>query len=168
MRGVLRLSVFVCLAAGGAAAQDLPYSDAATADCIAAAPGTMEKRACIGASADACMAAAPDGGTTVSMGGCLDRELSFWDGVLNANYQSARARARETDAEMQRIGASVQGLEAALRDMQRAWIAYRDATCEFERAQWGGGTGGGPAVVDCLMRMTGVQALYLGDASLGN
>ena len=52
----------------------------------------------------------------------------------------------------------------ALRDMQRAWITFRDAACDYERSQWGGGTGGGPATLACLMRMTGEQALLLGAA----
>jgi uncharacterized protein YecT (DUF1311 family) len=45
--------------------------------------------------------------------------------------------------------------------MQRAWIGYRDAACDYERAQWGGGSGGGPATAGCLMRLTGEQALAL-------
>ena len=49
----------------------------------------------------------------------------------------------------------------ALRAMQRAWIGFRDATCDYERSLWGGGTGGGPATAACLMRMTGEQTLYL-------
>ena len=51
--------------------------------------------------------------------------------------------------------------------MQRAWIGWRDATCDYERAQWGGGTGGGPATVACLMRLTGEQALYLETVRMG-
>jgi uncharacterized protein YecT (DUF1311 family) len=45
--------------------------------------------------------------------------------------------------------------------MQRAWIGYRDAACAYEESQWGGGTGGGPASVDCAMRLTARQALAL-------
>ena len=43
----------------------------------------------------------------------------------------------------------------------KRWIGYRDATCDYERSQWGGGTGGGPATLGCLMRLTGEQTLYL-------
>jgi len=49
----------------------------------------------------------------------------------------------------------------ALRDMQRAWIAFRDATCTYEASQWSGGTGQGPAYEGCVMRMTAEQTLYL-------
>ena len=47
--------------------------------------------------------------------------------------------------------------------MQRAWIAWRDAACLYEVSQWGGGTGGGPAGADCMMRLAGEQALALED-----
>ncbi|MFV0515217.1 MAG: lysozyme inhibitor LprI family protein [Jhaorihella sp.] len=150
-----------------ASAQSLVYSDMATLTCLSQTARASAKQDCIGASANACMSATPDGGTTVGMGGCLDRELAFWDGMLNRNYQALRDRAKRTDAEMRDLGASVTWLGQSLRDMQRAWIVWRDATCDFERAQWGGGTGGGPATYACLMRLTGQQALYLGDAWLG-
>ncbi|MEO0774677.1 MAG: lysozyme inhibitor LprI family protein, partial [Pseudomonadota bacterium] len=74
---------------------------------------------------------------------------------------------RASDAEMASIGASVASQEEALRAMQRAWIAYRDATCDYEYSQWGGGTGGGPALIGCIMRETGEQTLYLLASRLG-
>ncbi|MFT5363966.1 MAG: hypothetical protein ACI9VX_001592 [Dinoroseobacter sp.] len=51
--------------------------------------------------------------------------------------------------------------------MQRAWIEYRDATCSYEAAQWGGGTGAGPAFAGCLTRLTAEQALYLEFEGMG-
>jgi uncharacterized protein YecT (DUF1311 family) len=51
----------------------------------------------------------------------------------------------------------------ALQEMQRAWIAFRDTTCQYEVTQWGGGTGSGPAFADCRMRTTARQALTLED-----
>ena len=95
------------------------------------------------------------------MGGCLSLELTFWDNLLNANYKQRMSVAKEIDAEMQELGATVPLQAPALRDMQRAWITYRDATCDYARSQWGGGTGGGPATVSCLLDLTGQQALYL-------
>ena len=146
--------------AGPAMAQELPYSDALTQNCLAGAGDATSARACIGRSADACIAT-PDGGTTVGMGGCLKFELTFWDNLLNANYKQRMSVAKEIDAEMQDLGATVPLQAPALRDMQRAWITYRDATCDYARSQWGGGTGGGPATVSCLLDLTGQQALYL-------
>ena len=37
-----------------------------------------------------------------------------------------------------------------LRDVQRTWIAYRDATCDRECAQWGSGTEQGAVGAKCL------------------
>lgn len=109
----------------------------------------------------------PGGQSTYGMGGCLSAEAEYWDAQLNAVYAQVRASARATDAEMAEIGATVASQEQALRAMQRAWIAYRDATCDYEYSQWGGGTGGGPAISACLMRETGEQTLYLQASRLG-
>lgn len=48
-----------------------------------------------------------------------------------------------------------------LRQMQRDWIAYRDAACAWDYVQWGGGSGAGPAEAECLMRLTASQVLFL-------
>lgn len=141
-----------------AAAQDVSFSPAATESCLAE---TDDPRICIGLSANACMADTPGGDTTYGMGGCLDAERAYWDGRLNTAYGAVMMAHKATDAEMQEIGASVSSLADALQDMQRAWIPYRDAACDYERAQWGGGTGGGPATLSCLMQITGEQALAL-------
>jgi uncharacterized protein YecT (DUF1311 family) len=64
-------------------------------------------------------------------------------------------------AELQELGSAAPPPAVALREMQRAWIAWRDAACDYEVSQWGGGTGGGPAWSQCAMQMTGEQALAL-------
>ncbi len=148
-----------------ATAQDLEFSILPLADCLTEAGDDQDdRRLCIGTSAQACIAATPDGSTTYGMGGCLDQERGWWDTKLNSLYRMIRAKARANDTEMKRIGASVPSTEIALRDMQRAWIAWRDATCDFERAQWGGGSGSGVATLLCQLRLTGEQALYLEQA----
>lgn len=161
------LSLVLILSAGGAAAQDLQYSDDFTAACVYAQPTLEGQKTCIGRSAQACMDATSMGSTTVGMGGCLSYELDYWDTRLNAAYRTQVAKAKAWDAEMRELGSSAESMEDALRNMQRAWIPWRDATCDFERAQWGGGTGGGPATYACLMRLTGEQALYLETAQVG-
>ena len=158
MRG---LAVIVALAASGAGAQELAFSAAMTEACIAnESEGGDPYGTCVGMAADACMAQ-PGGYSTVGMSTCFEHERKFWDARLNAAYQRVRDEARATDAEMKEIGASAASRADALRDMQRAWIAYRDATCDYERSLWGGGTGGGPATVACHMYQTAEQALYL-------
>ena len=145
----------------------LVYSNRQTEICLANAGDLSVAKDCIGASANACMEATPGGYSTYGMGGCISRELTYWDDRLNASYRAAMARAKSDDRDM---GAGENGPPSqavALRDMQRAWIPFRDATCGWEYSKWGGGTGGGPAMAGCLMRMTGEQTLVLEAQSTG-
>ncbi len=161
------MTLVVLGAAASAAAQEVTYSDAATQSCLLQVEAEGDHRSCIGRSAQICMGATNDGSTTIGMMNCLGAEQEFWDGRLNAAYKVVRSKARALDVEMAEIGSSAPKVELPLRDMQRAWITYRDATCDFEQSLWGGGSGGGPAVISCLMQMTGEQALYLENAWFG-
>lgn len=154
------LVVMAVLAPGAALAQDPVFDPAQTRACLAEARGLAEQRMCIGASADVCITGTPAGSTTLGMGFCIHEEMKFWDARLNDTYRTLRAKERETDADMAGDRGAPSRAET-LRDMQRTWIAFRDATCAYERSQWGSGTGGGPAQVSCLMRLTAEQALYL-------
>lgn len=146
--------IALTLFAAPLAAQNLVFSPRATESCLLSGGG----ESCIGLSAEACMEDTPGGYSTVGMGGCLSMELTYWDDRLNASYQRALRRAGQSDQENAGFGPSQKD---ALRDMQRAWIPFRDGRCDFERSQWGGGTGQGPAGAECLMRVTADQALYL-------
>lgn len=141
-----------------AAAQDLSYDPGAFEACVVrgAAP-----EACVLAPAEACIAGSADGQTTAGMGSCYERARQDWDGRLNAAYGTAMEAARRLEAEAAAGGWTQPPLAVPLRDMQRAWIAFRDAACDFEHAQWGGGSGGGPAVGACLAAETGRQALRI-------
>ncbi|MDF0599212.1 DUF1311 domain-containing protein [Psychromarinibacter sp. C21-152] len=155
----LILSLPVLLAALPGQAQELEFDISHTERCLAAAEDRAAREACAGTSAQACMET-PAGGSTVGMGGCLWNEYQWWDDRLNAVYRDLRASDRAEDAEYGDMPGAGRLVET-LRDMQRAWIDFRDATCDYERAQWGGGTGGGPAATRCLMRMTAEQVFYL-------
>lgn len=157
---MIRSAALVAMLAGPVMAQEVPYSDAQTESCLASATGYAEKTACIGESSGLCMNT-PLGGSTVGMGACLDRELSYWDAMLNTNYQAQMIRAKAADEEAKAYNPDLASQANALREMQRAWITYRDAACDYERSKWGGGTGGGPATYACLMDLTGQQALRL-------
>lgn len=148
--------------AGPVAAQDeFHFTPVPTESCLVGAETVPAKMECVGAASTACMDSHQAGYTTVGMGFCLDKELSFWDGRLNAAYKQAMAKDKAVDAEMKELGATVPSLAESLRAMQRAWIPFRDASCDYERAKWGGGTGGGPATLSCLMYATARQALLL-------
>ena len=163
----MRALVVLAVLATPAAAQDLIFSPAGTEACLTTTQTYDARHACIGTSAQQCMNTTPGGNSTVGMGGCLSAELDYWDARLNDAYGDVIAAARAMDAEMAEIGATVASQEDALRAMQRAWITFRDATCDYEYSQWGGGSGSGPAIAGCLMRMTGEQTLYLLGSRLG-
>ena len=120
-------------------------------------------RDCIGVAANACMEATPGGGSTVGMTGCVAREADWWDARLNAEYQALMTRERAADDEWQPIPGLLPRPSGAetLRTAQRAWIAWRDATCAYEELQWWGGTGASGAAEGCRMRLTAEQVLTL-------
>lgn len=149
------LAAILCVAAPvQGLAQDIRFDIAATAACVEGGGG----EACIGAAAGDCMEATPDGTTTIGMSLCTDRELTWWDARLNRVYGDLTGRLADMDAD--RAGYAPDQTDA-LAAMQRAWIAFRDAKCLSEMAEWGGGTGGGPAHISCLMHETARQAVYL-------
>ena len=143
-----------------ALAQELSFSAEATETCLSAASDQTAKVACIGQAAEACIAT-PDGYTTVGMGFCYSEEASYWDDRLNTAFAELMRVERGIVEEIKSFGGFTPDAPGALRDMQRAWIGYRDATCAYEYTTWGGGTGGGPANAACLMEETGRQALIL-------
>lgn len=147
-------------------AQQVDFDPAPTASCLAAASDTRQAEApkavdCAGMAAETCMSATPGGYSTAGMIGCLSQELDWWDAELNRAYGAAMKMARAEDADLGGASGGAVPQATALRSMQRAWIPYRDARCVFERSRWGGGTGGGPAEVSCLLYVTARQALYL-------
>jgi uncharacterized protein YecT (DUF1311 family) len=78
---------------------------------------------------------------------CYDRERAVWDDILNKSYQTVR-KALDEDQQVK------------LREMQRAWIASRDKSCEF-LYDYFQGTMANPMIAACLARETGRRALYL-------
>ena len=164
MRGLALLA----LIAAPAFAQDVVYDAAVLDSCLEDAAREHAQtdieaeplRACIGAAAMDCMQG-PEGGTTVGMVDCLSRETGQWDGLLNRWYGQALAQAEEGDAALKDLGSAAPPAAPVLRDAQRGWIAFRDKSCEFESVRWQGGTLGGPASGDCMLRLTAEQALRL-------
>ena len=147
-------SVTVVAFWSGAAIAQVPSVDTEIVErCVAAA----DPRDCIGSGAAACIDAAS--GATAVQSHCYGEELDIWDGLLNAFYRAATDRAGALDASGQGPAVGVD----ALRDMQRAWIGYRDARCTLVALTYGGGTGAGPGGIACRMRVTAEQALVLRD-----
>ena len=120
-------------------------------------------RDCIGIAAQACMNKTPGGLSTAGMVICNGAEADWWDARLNVEYRALMERLRAEDAAWQPVPdmpPRPSGAEG-LRAVQRAWIAYRDATCAFEQARWWGGTGASVAGAGCRLRLTAEQVLAL-------
>ena len=101
---------------------------------------------CIGIVSGPCLDKAADP-STAGMVACVARERAVWDDILNETYN--RLRAKLDDKQQQK-----------LRDMQRAWIAARDATCGF---YWDfyQGTMASPMSAGCVNKETAERALFL-------
>ncbi|MCC5954931.1 MAG: DUF1311 domain-containing protein [Natronohydrobacter sp.] len=145
------------MSASPLAAQELQFDPAPLETCLAGLEDAAQSADCIGRASSACMEQ-PMGVTTLGMGFCLDAEYALWDAKLNDAYQFLRAEYQEQDKDRFEGAPS---LADALRDMQRGWIGYRDARCEFAAAQWQGGTGASPAFLGCMMQVTAEQTIYL-------
>ena len=104
-------------------------------------------RDCIGVIAKPCLSIASNQ-TTHGMVGCNWQESQVWDSLLNDWYGSAREHLSGD-------------LKRQLRDVQRAWIKWRDAKCGFERDMMLGGTLGSVASAACAMETTAIRALEL-------
>jgi uncharacterized protein YecT (DUF1311 family) len=96
--------------------------------------------------ADPC-SAPPGSKDDATLIGCYDTEAAIWDSLLNENYA---ALLKTLDGEQ----------AAKARAMQRAWMAYRDTTCQFywDKIQ---GTMAGPMNAACYARETARRAMLL-------
>ncbi|QIE57350.1 DUF1311 domain-containing protein [Pikeienuella piscinae] len=101
---------------------------------------------CLGLHAQPCMDT-PDGQTTAGMVQCIAGEAEAWDTILNREYQRLLPRL---DAEQ----------AAAMRKVQRAWIAFRDADCAFPHILIRG-TLAHPWGADCIMQHTARRAMEI-------
>ena len=89
----------------------------------------------------------PEGQSNLGMADCFRLEAKIWDDLLNENYKSLRDTIDATQA-------------AKLRDMQRAWITSRDATCAFYDVKIQGSMAI-PMGAACLARETARRAVLL-------
>ena len=153
------LSLLALLVAPAAAAQDIVFDPAPVEACRSQArtDGTVRPD-CIGAAANACQSATPDGFTTVGTVDCIGAETDAWDRILNDEYGALRGELDSQDASY-----GGQDRSDALRDAQRAWIAYRDAECGLQWAFYQGGTIRSIVAASCHLDFTASRALELAD-----
>ena len=89
--------------------------------------------------------------TQIDMTQCASNDYQAADDRLNAAYGVAIDYMASIDAD---LPAAEQGAKAALRDGQRAWITFRDATCTAEGYAVHGGTMEGMVILMCNTRLT--------------
>lgn len=79
---------------------------------------------------------------------CFRIETVIWDALLNDNYKQVMAELDEKSD------------QDKLKEMQRAWIAYRDTTCNFYWYKIHGSMSV-PMTAACQLRETARRALLL-------
>ncbi|MFZ0422199.1 MAG: lysozyme inhibitor LprI family protein [Xanthobacteraceae bacterium] len=89
----------------------------------------------------------PEGSSNLGTADCYRIELAIWDDLLNKNFKSLLDTLDEDQA-------------AKARAMQRAWVAYRDTTCNFyvDKIE---GTMAIPMQSACTARETARRAMLL-------
>ncbi len=91
------------------------------------------------------------GGVTAGTRACVAAEHARWDARLNAAYRTLLAS-----------GAHGARVKSRLRESQRRWIAFRDASCEAEGdLAASGGTLAAVLRSDCVLRRTAQRAAEL-------
>ncbi|MCR9107587.1 lysozyme inhibitor LprI family protein [Marivita sp. XM-24bin2] len=114
---------------------------------------------CLGEASGQCQEL-PGGSTTIGIAECIQAETAMWDVILNEEYKWTQM-ANETADEK---GLSqVMDRSDALRDAQRAWIAFRDADCTARYAMWQDGTIRTIVGANCHLTMTAQRAIELRD-----
>lgn len=103
---------------------------------------------CIGIVADPCPNA--PGANTFTIVACHMREQKIWDGYLNEWYGEAEKRLADEPVAL-----------TALKDAERAWIAFRDAKCGYWEKRYAGGTFASVVTGDCMRVETGRRALEM-------
>jgi len=105
---------------------------------------------CIAVASNACQGE-PGGSSTPGITDCNNREASWWDAQLNFYYEELKAKL-EPD------------VFDSLKTAQRAWLAYREATCNFSYELWRDGTIRSVAYSSCMLEETARRSIALGEA----
>lgn len=95
-----------------------------------------------------------DAVTQGEINACLQGEWQQADVELNEAWMRAMDVMRDIDANLPE---EERGAAAAMRDGQRAWIRFRDATCAAEGYVMHGGSAAPMLVYGCMARLTEVR-----------
>ncbi len=150
-----------------AVASDLEYETATYGGvfdaCYTAAETREDRQACVGQMSEACMEGEEGGYSTLGMSSCTRAETIMWDGALNAEYKSTMAAMKAADKDEAEYFPGYAKRVESLRDVQRAWIPFRDASCSFAYALWGSGSMRNTEYAGCMLEMTSQRTIELID-----
>ena len=141
----------LCTSANGAHAQSRPPTAAEIKllqDCAAAhrEDDEGELKCAFKLVADPCIKS--EGGSNLGTADCYRIEAEAWDRLLNDNYREVLGQLDDKEQ------------KDKAREMQRAWIASRDASCGFFRHKIRGSMAV-PLGAACYLRETARRALFL-------
>ena len=142
-----------------AIAQQLQSDAGIVRACFSNTPFGALYPTCLGEASGQCQEQ-PGGSTTVGMAECISSETAAWDAILNEEYKATQAALEEQDSAG---GAQILDRTDALREAQRAWIAFRDADCTARYAIWQDGTIRTIVGANCHLTMTASRAIELRD-----
>lgn len=94
----------------------------------------------------------------MTMTDCAYQEWKTADAELNSVYKRVMGMLKDQDDQ---LDDAQRGGPEALRDAQRAWITFRDKTCEAEGFAMRGGTAEPMVVGFCLTRITRERIAHL-------
>jgi uncharacterized protein YecT (DUF1311 family) len=116
-------------------------------DCAAKHPddGKGEEECAFKLVADPCI---EKNGSNLGTADCYRIETVIWDAILNDNYKALMEAIDDKDDQNK------------LKEMQRAWVAYRDTTCDFYWYKIHGSMSV-PMTAACQLRETARRAMLL-------
>ena len=157
------LSIFAVAADPGASPEPQPPPEPSLStplewvqQCLSDATKTAAVNNCKGRWSNLCQKH-PQRATTVGITSCIAEELSAWESLLAELYTKLEVAAQDYDLYMPE-GVSVQKSLAASKS---AWVAFRDAQCDYEYNEYADGTMRGIVGVDCVLSLTVQRYAYL-------
>ncbi len=145
--------------AGAVAAQELVFSMQASESCLSEMSGDTDPLACLGNSASRCMEETDGGYSRLGTLGCIQAELVGWEDRMNGSF--AQMQVKDQIADTEEGAQEVFG--PMLQKMQREWLDYRNARCDYIGAKEGGDEAFEERRDWCRLEMTGLQTLLLRD-----
>lgn len=145
---LLIAGALLCCAAGTAHAQTrkpTPEETKLIRDCAAKHADDGERECAFKLVADPCI---EKDDSNLGTANCYRMEATIWDGLLNENYKDLM-NAIDDKADQDK-----------LKEMQRAWIKYRETTCDFYWHKIHGSMSV-PMTASCQLRENARRALLL-------